>query len=129
MARTVSIPLSTSRAAITTFAPSFANPIAIARPIPELPPVTNATLSRRSRFMSGRLQGGVCIRGCVDPPDGFQTHDEHDEPPGTEHGNRDPESNQPIPGEGPCLEQGHHTARNEQHANPEIQVGHPTGKQ
>src|SRR5580658_8010826 len=40
---TTRLPRSALRAAITTFAPSRANKIAVALPIPELPPVTNAT--------------------------------------------------------------------------------------
>ncbi|MNN86220.1 hypothetical protein D3C81_2036060 [compost metagenome] len=39
-----SLAASTLKSAITTFAPSLANRVAADKPIPEAPPVTNATL-------------------------------------------------------------------------------------
>src|SRR5437879_11388046 len=44
ISRATALPRSTPRAARTTLAPSLANACAAARPIPEFPPVTKATL-------------------------------------------------------------------------------------
>src|SRR5437773_2228941 len=48
MSRTVSSPPSTTTSATTTFAPSRAKVRAVARPIPDPPPVTNAILPSTS---------------------------------------------------------------------------------
>jgi hypothetical protein len=50
----VASPLSLSRETITTVAFSFAKPIAVALPIPELPPVTKQTLPAMSTLLASK---------------------------------------------------------------------------
>ena len=54
---------------MTTFAPSFANRMAMARPMPELPPVTIAVLPANEINRGTPDRYGVCIRSLtVEPP-------------------------------------------------------------
>src|SRR5438093_13059521 len=61
MMRTVSRPLCSLRSAMTTEAPSAASAMAVARPIPEPPPVMRATLPLGSMGCSLRLGGAAVV--------------------------------------------------------------------
>jgi len=61
----VSWPSTSRRPATTTLAPSFANKTAVSRPMPEVPPVTMATLFWSSLGMNFPRAGNqaICLRG------------------------------------------------------------------
>src|SRR3990172_4967706 len=61
--RTVSRPPASSTSATATAAPASARAMAVARPMPEPPPVTRATLPARS-FTPALLALGACACGC-----------------------------------------------------------------
>ena len=63
---TVCVPICSPRAAITTLAPPLANARAVALPMPELPPVTNATLPAKDS-----ITASIAFNSMVRPVSGW----------------------------------------------------------